>query len=144
MSATLSHEARKAVGILERLIQTEEISVPLAARHLDKTPQWVRDNLPVIIHSRKSHSVRLVDIEAYQIRRTLRPKGSTMSEKELQEFLRRGQAAQDAVDKAINRKVSETISPDSRIYSPAAKAEGDKSPTLSRSGVGESFTRRRR
>ena len=73
MSAALSQQAREAIRVLERVIRTEEISVPLAARHLKKTPQWVRDNLPVIIHSRKSHSVRLVDIEAYQARRTLRP-----------------------------------------------------------------------
>jgi hypothetical protein len=73
MSAALSQQARKAVGILERLIQTEEISVPLAARHLKKTPQWVRENLPVIYHSRKSHSVRLSDVEAYQARRTVWP-----------------------------------------------------------------------
>jgi len=72
MSA-LSHEARKAIAALELIIRTEEISVPDAARHLKKSPEWVRQHLPIIVHSRKSHSVRTMDIEAYQLRRTVWP-----------------------------------------------------------------------
>jgi hypothetical protein len=74
MSAALIQQAREAIRVLERVILTEEIPVPSAAKLLKKTPQWVRDNLPVIYHSRKSHSVRLADVEAYQARRTVWPK----------------------------------------------------------------------
>jgi hypothetical protein len=73
MSAALDQEARKAIRVLERVLAIEEIPVPSAAKLLKKTPQWVRENLPVIYHSRKSHSVRLADIEAYQARRTVWP-----------------------------------------------------------------------
>lgn len=71
----LSQLQREFGDMVQRIRRMEEISVPDAAKLLKKTPQWVRDNLPVIIHSRKSHSVRLVDIEAFQLRRTVWPKG---------------------------------------------------------------------
>jgi hypothetical protein len=70
----LSDLARKAIPVLERLVRAEEISVPDAAKLLKKDSEWVRANLPVIIHSRKSHHVRLADVEAYQNRRTVWPK----------------------------------------------------------------------
>ena len=71
----LEPEARKAIQVLERVLAIQEIPVPSAAKLLKKTPQWIRENLPVIYHSRKSHSVRLEDIEAYQARRTVWPNG---------------------------------------------------------------------
>jgi hypothetical protein len=73
MSAVLTQLEREAARILERLRRLEEIPVPSAAKMLRKTPQWVRDNLPVIVHSRKSHSVRAIDVEEYQLRRTVWP-----------------------------------------------------------------------
>ena len=74
MSAALSQLEREVTQMVARIRRLEVIPVPSAAKMLKKTPQWVRDNLPVIIESRKSHSVRLVDIEAYQARRTVWPK----------------------------------------------------------------------
>jgi hypothetical protein len=74
MSAAFYQEARKAIRVLERVLAIQEIPVPQVAKLLKKTPQWVRANLPVIYHSRKSHSVRLSDIEAYQARRIVWPK----------------------------------------------------------------------
>jgi hypothetical protein len=71
MSAALSQLEREAARILERLRRLEEIPVPSAAKLLRKSPKWVRENLPLIIHGPKSHHVRAVDIEAYQLRRTL-------------------------------------------------------------------------
>jgi hypothetical protein len=73
MSAALSQEARKAIIALERLIRLEEISVPDAARHLKKTPEWIKQHFPVIYHSQKSQSVRMADIEAHQLKRTVWP-----------------------------------------------------------------------
>jgi hypothetical protein len=75
MSAVLSQLEREFTDMVTRIRRLEEIPVPSAAKLLKKTPQWVRDNLPVIYHSRKSHSVRLLDIEAYQLKRTVWPKG---------------------------------------------------------------------
>lgn len=72
MSA-LTQLEREFTDMVKRIRAMEEMSVPSAAKMLRKTPTWVRANLPVIYHSRKSHSVRLVDIEAYQERRTVRP-----------------------------------------------------------------------
>jgi hypothetical protein len=71
MSAVLTQLEREAARILERLLRLEEIPVPSAAKLLRKSPKWVRENLPLIIHGPKSHHVRAVDIEAYQLRRTL-------------------------------------------------------------------------
>jgi hypothetical protein len=73
MSAVLSQLEREFTEMVTRIRRLEEIPVPSAAKLLKKTPQWVRDNLPVIYHSRKSHSVRLLDIEAYQLKRTVWP-----------------------------------------------------------------------
>ena len=73
MSAALSQLEREATRILERIRRLEEIPVPSAAKLLKKSPKWVRENLPLIVHGPKSHHVRAVDIEAYQARRTLRP-----------------------------------------------------------------------
>jgi hypothetical protein len=73
MNAALTQESRKAIAALERLIRLEEISVADAARHLKKTPAWIKENFPVIYHSRKSQSVRLADIEAHQTKRTVCP-----------------------------------------------------------------------
>jgi hypothetical protein len=73
MNAALSQLERESADILARLRRLEEIPVPSAAKLLKKSPQWVRENLPVIVHSRKSHSVRAADIEAYQLRRTVWP-----------------------------------------------------------------------
>jgi len=74
MSAALSQLEREVTQMVARIRRLEVIPVPSAAKMLKKTPQWVRENLPVIIESRKSHSVRLVDIEAFQERRTVWPK----------------------------------------------------------------------
>lgn len=74
MSADISQEVRKAIAALQLVIQAEEITIPTAARLLKKPQRWVRENLPVIIHSHKSHHVRLSDVEAYQERRTVWPK----------------------------------------------------------------------
>ena len=71
MSAALSQLEREAARILERIRRLEEIPVPSAAKLLRKSPEWVRANLPVIIHGPKSHHVRAVDIESYQARRTV-------------------------------------------------------------------------
>ena len=73
MAANLAELARQAIPRLERLIRTDEISVPDAARLLRKKPEWVRQNFPVIYHSPKSHYVRVADIDAYQARRTIWP-----------------------------------------------------------------------
>ena len=61
--------------IVDRVRRLELLAVPDAARLLNKSRAWVRGNLPVIIHSPKVHGVRLADIEAYQLRRTVWPKG---------------------------------------------------------------------
>ena len=73
MNAISQLEA-EAARILERLRRLEEISVPSAAKLLKKSPEFIRANLPVIIHSTRSHHVRAVDIEAYQDKRTIWPK----------------------------------------------------------------------
>ena len=73
MKRTTRHELDSALSILARLSIVEEISVPQAARLLKKTSRWVHENFPVIIHSPKSHHVRLRDIEDYQRKRTLFP-----------------------------------------------------------------------
>lgn len=75
MNAALSQLEREAAQILERLRRLEEIPVPSAAKLMGKSPKWVRENLPVIIHSHKSHHVRAADIEAYQLKRTIWPRG---------------------------------------------------------------------
>jgi hypothetical protein len=79
MSAALSQLEREVARILERLRRLEEIPVPSVAKLLKKSPLWVRENLPVIIHGPKSHHVRAIDVEAYQTRRTLMPKNGTSS-----------------------------------------------------------------
>jgi hypothetical protein len=73
MNAALSQLERDVTRILERIRQLEEIDVPSAAKLIKKPQKWVRANLPLIIHGPRSSHVRLVDIEAYQARRTLRP-----------------------------------------------------------------------
>jgi hypothetical protein len=73
MNAQLSQLEREFTDMVARIRKLEVIPVPSAAKILKKTPAWVRQNLPVIIESRKSHSVRLVDIEAFQARRTVWP-----------------------------------------------------------------------
>ena len=73
MSAVLSQLENEAARILGRLRRLEEIPVPSAAKLLKKSPKWVRENFPLIIHGPKSHHVRAADIEAYQARRTIRP-----------------------------------------------------------------------
>jgi hypothetical protein len=73
MSAELSQAARDAIRVLQLVIDTEEMPVPAVAKLLKKTPAWVHENLPVIFHSRKSHSVRVKDIEEYQTKRTVWP-----------------------------------------------------------------------
>jgi hypothetical protein len=73
MSAALTQLEREFTEMVKRIRCLEEIPVPSAAKLLKKTPQWVRENFPVIYHNRKSHSVRLVDIEAYQLKRTVWP-----------------------------------------------------------------------
>jgi hypothetical protein len=74
MSAALSQLEREAAQILARLRRLEEIPVQSAAKLLRKSPKWVRENLPLIIHGPKSQHVRAADIEAYQERRTVWPK----------------------------------------------------------------------
>ena len=73
MNAALSQLEREAVVILARIRRLEEIPVLSAARLLHKSPKWVRNNLPLIIHGPKSHHVRACDVEAYQLKRTLFP-----------------------------------------------------------------------
>src|SRR4029077_10932086 len=73
MSAVLSQLEREFTDMVARIRKLEVIPVPSAAKLLKKTPYWVTQNLPVIIESRKSHSVRLVDIEEFQARRTVWP-----------------------------------------------------------------------
>jgi hypothetical protein len=68
----LSQLARQAIPRLERLILLEEVSVPEAGRLLKKSPEFIRSNFPIIVHSTRSHHVRLADIEAFQAKRTLR------------------------------------------------------------------------
>jgi hypothetical protein len=71
----LSQLEREFADMIARIRRLEEISVPDAAKLLKKTPQWVRENLPIIVHTRKSHGVRLVDIETYQRELTVLPGG---------------------------------------------------------------------
>jgi hypothetical protein len=70
----LEREIDRLKERIRREAAVEEVTVPGAAQLLKKTPLWVRANLPVIIHGKHSHHVRLADIEAYQSRRTLQPK----------------------------------------------------------------------
>lgn len=67
------HQLPEVVRILELAKRLEEISVPSAAKLLRKSPKFVRNNFPLIYHGPRSHHVRLVDIEAYQAKRTIRP-----------------------------------------------------------------------
>lgn len=69
----VKHLRRECEKVLAQLSRIREVPVPAAAELLNKPKEWVRANLPVIRHSRKSHAVRLCDIEAYQERRTIRP-----------------------------------------------------------------------
>lgn len=69
----VQHLRRECDKILAQLNRIRELPVPVAAELLRKPKQWVRNNLPIIKHSRKSHAVRLCDIEAYQERRTVKP-----------------------------------------------------------------------
>jgi hypothetical protein len=71
----LSELEREASRILERLRRLEQIPVHSAAKLLHKSPEWIRSNLPIVIHGPRSSHVRVVDIEAYQARRTVRPQG---------------------------------------------------------------------
>jgi hypothetical protein len=73
MSAVLSQLEREAARILARLRRLEEIPVVSAAKLIKKTPEFVRANLPIIVHGPRSYHVRAVDIEEYQARRMLRP-----------------------------------------------------------------------
>lgn len=63
----------EVIRILQLAKRLEEISVPSAAKLLKKSPKFIRANLPLIVHGPRSHHVRLSDIEAYQLRRTIRP-----------------------------------------------------------------------
>lgn len=67
----------QAIEFLARLHGIDEIPVSEAARRLKKTPFWVHQNFPIIVHGPKSHHVRLSDIEAYQQKRTVFPIGKT-------------------------------------------------------------------
>jgi hypothetical protein len=69
----LSQLEREASQILERLRKLETIPVPSAAKLLHKSPEWVRTNLPIIVLSPKTHTVRATDIEAFLERRTIKP-----------------------------------------------------------------------
>jgi hypothetical protein len=73
MNAQLTQLERDLARISQELRNLEEISVPSAARLLRKSPEWIRQHLPTVIHSRKSHNVRLVDLTAYQKKRILWP-----------------------------------------------------------------------
>ncbi len=74
MNGAFTQLERDATRVCELIRRLEEIPVPSAAKLLKKSPKWVRENLPVIHHGPKSHHVRAVDIEAYQVRRTVRPR----------------------------------------------------------------------
>jgi hypothetical protein len=74
ISSQVSQLEREAARICELIRRLEEIPVLSAAKLLKKSPKWVRANLPIVIHGPKSHHVRLVDVDAYQTRRTVRPK----------------------------------------------------------------------
>ena len=67
----------QAIEFLARLRDVEEIPVSEAARRLKKTPFWVHQNFKVIRHSKKSHHVKLSDIEAYQKKRTVSKRDPT-------------------------------------------------------------------
>jgi hypothetical protein len=69
----LSQLEREASQILERLRKLETIPVPSAAKLLHKSPEWIRSNLPIIILSAKTHTVRACDIESFLAKRTIKP-----------------------------------------------------------------------
>jgi len=74
MSAAMSQLERDIHRIAQLVRGLEEVSVPDTARMFKKTPEWVRANLPIIVHGPRSQRVRLVDIEEYRARRTVWPK----------------------------------------------------------------------
>jgi hypothetical protein len=78
MSSTL-RQFHKLVRAAAAVLEREEITVPCAAELLKKKPEWIRANLPVIVHSPKCHHVLLADIKAYQSRRTLKPQNARRS-----------------------------------------------------------------
>lgn len=73
----LSQLEREVTRITERIRALEELSVPDVAELLKKSPKFVRSNFPLIYHGPRSHHVRVVDIEAYQARRTVHPQAIT-------------------------------------------------------------------
>jgi hypothetical protein len=77
LQATLTQFEREITQFLARVRSLEEISVSDAAKLLKTSRKWVRDNLPVIVHSQRSRHVRIVDIEEFQKRLTLLPPATT-------------------------------------------------------------------
>ena len=77
----LSQLEREISRMTERIRGLEELSVLDVAKLLKKSPKWVRENLPLIVHGPRSQHVRVVDIEAYQARRTLKvmPKANSLT-----------------------------------------------------------------
>ena len=69
----VKHLRRECEKVLEQLNRLRVVSVPAAAELLNKSGEWVRANLPVIKLTKRSHAVRLCDIEAYQERRAVKP-----------------------------------------------------------------------
>lgn len=70
---TLSELERESGRILAQLRRLETLPVPSVAKMLCKNVEWVRQNLPVVVLSAKSHRVRTSDVEAFLQRRTIKP-----------------------------------------------------------------------
>ena len=69
----LTRLQREVDEIVERIRALEELSVKDTDKLLKKSPRWVRANLPVIVYGPRSRHVRVVDIEAFQQKRTVPP-----------------------------------------------------------------------
>jgi hypothetical protein len=75
MNGALIQLEREAARVCELIRRLEEIPVQDAAKLLKKSPKWIRTNLPIIVHGPRSRHVRAIDVEAYQLKRTVWPAG---------------------------------------------------------------------
>jgi hypothetical protein len=80
MKGHLDQLEREVVRILGDIRGLEQVSVPSAARMLGTSKKFVRKNLPVVILGPKSHRIRVLDIQAFLLRRTIWPDGEFPSE----------------------------------------------------------------
>jgi hypothetical protein len=69
----LKHLERECQKVLAQLNRLRVMPLPAAAEYIGKSPQWIRQNMPVIKHNSRAYDVRLSDLEAYQQRRTIKP-----------------------------------------------------------------------